>query len=298
MKVPVYDIKNCGPRHRFAANGKLVSNCNPQNLTPEIQAGITPPSGYELIVADASQIEYRMLCWMAGQQDALDRLHKGEDIYATVASAFYGRTIAKETDPTERQVGKVITLGAGYGAGGDTLARILRVNAGIRLDYQERVRARDAYRTTHRHVVWLWHQADSVLRSLAEGKPRDWGPVAVHDGCLWLPNGCPLIFDTLQWQPDGWRVQRRNGLTKVYGAKLTENLIQALARNYISDIMNRILAQGLRIVLSRHDDVVLLVKPDDAADVSRWLTEEMQRPPVWAKDIPLGCECNTRSRLK
>lgn len=271
---------------------------NPQNLTPELQASIQAPNGYQLLVADASQIECRLLNYRAGQADVVERFRTGGDPYTTVASAFYGRAISKEKDPEERQVGKLIELSSGYGAGGDTIARILRVNAGIRLDYQERVRARDAYRRTHARVVGLWGQAETALRWLAEGKPKEWGPVAVRDGCLWLPNGCPLIYDTLKWEPDGWRVKRRNGWARLYGAKLVENLIQALARAYISDVMNRIIAQGLRIVLSRHDDVVLLVKPDDAEDVSRWVAEEMKKPPAWAKDIPLGCDCRIGGKLK
>lgn len=115
MRVPVYDIKNCGPRHRFVANGKLVHNSdsvNMQNLPriSPLKKAILAPEGYVFIDSDSSQIEARTLAWLAGQDDLVTAFANGEDVYCIMASGIYGRDITK-AEPTERFVGKTVILG-------------------------------------------------------------------------------------------------------------------------------------------------------------------------------------------
>src|SRR5208282_6705432 len=80
---PVYDIRNCGPRHRFGANGKLVHNSNWQNFKrgSDIRRAIMAPEGYLLAPIDLSQIECRILCYLAGQDDYIERFRNGHDPY-------------------------------------------------------------------------------------------------------------------------------------------------------------------------------------------------------------------------
>src|SRR5215472_11246251 len=95
---------------------------------------------------------------------------------------------------------------------------------------------------------------------------HQWGPVRVEatdrgTRRIILPNGAPLIYDSLEWYIDPeigdqyWRVKKRNGWTKLYGAKLVENLIQALARVLTGQAMIRIARLGYRILTMSHDDV-------------------------------------------
>lgn len=265
---------------------------NPQNLTPAIQSVIGAAAEDEVCVrADASQIECRMLNYMAGQWDVVERFRSGDDPYVNVASAFYGFQVTKEQHPKERQFGKVLELQCGYGSGGPKIARTARIRAGLLLTEAEGLQGRDAYRSTHRAVVAYWREAEFVLSCLAAGRPYQWGPMTVADGCIWLPNGAPLIYDTLQRNEAGeWVVKRRKGWEKLYGAKLVENVIQALSRVYIGEVMNDCLQQGLKIALMRHDDIVIVCKRDIALDVERRLTWRMSQAPLWAPGIPLGSE--------
>lgn len=114
----VYDIKNCGPRHRFVANGKLVHNSgadkvNLQNLPRggALRKAIRAPKGYALVVSDSSQIEARTLAWFAGQNDLVDEFKHGVDVYSSFASNVYGYQVTKKDHPVERHVGKTC-LGA------------------------------------------------------------------------------------------------------------------------------------------------------------------------------------------
>lgn len=115
MRVPVYDIKNCGPRHRFVANGKLVHNSdsiNMQNLprTSPLKKAILAPAGYVFIDSDSSQIEARTLAWLAGQDDLVTAFANGEDVYKIMASAIYGKA-EEDITKDERFVGKTTILG-------------------------------------------------------------------------------------------------------------------------------------------------------------------------------------------
>ena len=289
-------LSYCGAATTRWSGGDRI---NAQNLTPELQTGIEAPDGHDIVKVDASQIECRLLNYMAGQWDVVERFRSGADPYVHVASTFYGFPVNKAEHPTERQVGKILELQCGYGSGGLKIAHTLRTRAGIVLDEAGGIRARDAYRSTHREVQRYWWKAEDVLHWLADGTHGWWGPLETADGCIWLPNGCPLIYDTLALgDEDQWLVQRRRGREKLYGAKLVENVIQALARVYIAEIAAKILAQGLKISLMRHDDLVMVVKHEIAQDVFRWVQEQMRIPPWWAKDIPLDCEGFVGKRLR
>ena len=71
--VPVYDITNCGPRHRYMANGKLVHNSdkiNLQNLSkrtkdPVLRRSMRAMDNHIVLASDSSQIEARMLAYLA-----------------------------------------------------------------------------------------------------------------------------------------------------------------------------------------------------------------------------------------
>lgn len=89
-KVAVYDILNCGPRHRFVANGKLVSNCNFQNFGrgSKLRRSIRAQRGHQIVVVDSSQIEARTLAWVAGADWKLEVF----DRYDTVIGAKHKKT--------------------------------------------------------------------------------------------------------------------------------------------------------------------------------------------------------------
>jgi DNA polymerase len=92
-------------------------------LSKALRGLIIPRPGYRFLVADFSQMEARVLAWLAGQQDVLDLFAAGEDLYCYAASDIYGRQITKE-DKDERQVGKVAVLALGYGGGINAFAEM------------------------------------------------------------------------------------------------------------------------------------------------------------------------------
>ncbi len=103
---------------RWAGSDKV----NFQNLPARdkkkkaLKNAVIAPQGHQVINCDSSQIEARVLVWVAGQNDVLSWYAEGRDVYCEFASKVYGRTITKE-DKTERAVGKTCILGLGYGTG-------------------------------------------------------------------------------------------------------------------------------------------------------------------------------------
>ena len=110
-QVPTYDILNCGPRHRFVANGKLVHNSEKLNLQnlgrgSELRKSLCAPDGQLVYVADSSNIEARMLAWMAEHETLIDQFRNKEDVYSNFASTIYNKPINKHEHPVERFIGK------------------------------------------------------------------------------------------------------------------------------------------------------------------------------------------------
>ena len=160
-----------------------------------------------------------------------------------------------------------------------------------------------AYRDTHPSVVSLWNDAARMISRLAGGPPLDWGPVTLRDGKMYLPNGTWINYTTLEYFRDDdyddsyWRMKTRRGWAKIYGAKLVENLIQALARVVISQVMSRIKKAGYRCVNTKHDSMWILI-PIDGRECEHiaYIESEMRLEPRWLPGIPLDAEGHLGTR--
>jgi DNA polymerase family A len=261
-----------------------------------IAEAIRAPKGHKVVVADASQIECRLLNKVAGQSDVVERFRKHEDPYVSLASVFYGRTITK-ADQAERGTGKQGELSCGYGAGAKTIqATAKRGTYGppVHMTDEEALRLRDTYRETHPYVQALWNEGTDVLKKLAAGMEFDWNVVHIKDKMMWLPNGVPLRYDTIEWhdngEKQGWRIKSRNGWSWMYGSKFIENLIQALRNVFIRQAWQDCIDAGLPVVSMEHDKLICLAREHEADDALKFLQAAMSRPPAWLPDIPLDSE--------
>jgi hypothetical protein len=257
-----------------------------------IAAAIKAPAGSLVVVADASQIECRLLNEIAGQKDKIEdfRLHK--DPYAGVASAFYGFSITKETYPDEREGGKRVELMSGYGAGGTKIARTLRT-FGIKCTDEQGVGWRDAYRSTHPFVTDLWEQGNVVLRKMHAGMELDWHVVHIQDKIIWLPNGVPLRYDTLEWDEEdqGFKMLiSKNRWSHLWGGMLVQQMMQALRSTFIRQAWAECRAAGLDIVTMEHDKLVTVVREHEAEAALLFVQQALSRAPSWLPGIPLDSE--------
>jgi len=78
------------------------------------------------------------------------------------------------------------------------------------------------------------------------------------------------------------------GRIDTYGGKLTENIIQAIARDCLAESMLRLESEGYRIVFHVHDEVILDV-PNDKGSLKE-VEEIMGLDIPWAPGLPLRAE--------
>ena len=240
MLVPVYDIKNCGPRHRFSANGKLVHNSdsiNMQNLPRKspLKYAVQAPEGHLLIDSDSSQIEARTLAWLAGQQDLVEAFEKGEDVYKIMASKIYNKA-EEDVTKDERFVGKTTILGCGYGMGAAKFRKQLKA-FGVEVSEDEAQAIIDTYRKSYPAITKLWREAGDALKAITNNQTTPLGrnDVLLVEGekGIHLPNGLYLRYPNLRTHSNEGKTEyvydTKKGKTtvpnRIYGGKVVENCI-------------------------------------------------------------------------
>lgn len=317
MLVPVYDIANCGPRHRFVANGRLVHNSdvNPQNLSridPDnpkpsdaLRKAIIAPPGYKIVVADLSNIELRLGLWLAGQDDKLDLIRQGVDLYRDFAAQAYKipyDSIGKK-DPA-RFVGKCASLSLIYGTGAAKLQGTVRIQSkgATTITENEAVNLTRLYRTGYDKVVEAWRQGGKVLDALMAGQTMTYlkngvvriGPTVNGLGLI-KPNGLVLTYPDLKKSINKetgkveYTYAQRRARDKVYGSKVFQHCTQSLARDIMADIIVSI-SKHYHVLGTVHDEVLLLAPEDHAETALKELLDIMRKPPAWAPDLPLEAE--------
>jgi len=260
-----------------------------------LKNAILPPDNHVILNVDSSQIEARILVWLAGQQDQVELYRQGKDVYCDFASRVYKKTINKR-NKKERAVGKTCILGLGYGTGHVKLKGVLKLNAGIEVNEIESKRLVKLYREVNHEVVKLWDECDRALRDIASW-PADRLPYYLGSGkCLLvepkgikLPNGLYITYPDLQLGSDGYEYKSRRGTVSIWGGAVVENVVQALARIVIGEQMIEI-NEKHRPVLTVHDAVVCVSTKNTAQDTLDYVMGIMNTAPIWAEDLPIACE--------
>lgn len=264
----------------------------------KIKKAILAPEGYVVIDCDSAQIEARVLAWLAGQDDLVQAFRDKQDVYKLMATKIYGISIG-DVDKTQRQVGKTVVLGAGYGVGHVKLQGFLKNQAGVEVTLDEAKRIIDTYRSTSFKIANFWRNAGDSLSALAAGQTMnvdDIGLVkAVPGKGLSLPSGLFIQYPNLRvvTNPETGKtevVYTSKGLpVRIYGGKVVENICQAVARQIVAEQMLRV-SKRYKVVLTVHDAVAIVAKKEEAAEAQAYLEECMSWNPKWAEGLPLSCE--------
>lgn len=308
-KLPVMLKYYAAHTGRFGGGDKM----NMQNFARmgTLRKAIRAPKGKVLIACDSSQIEARIVAWLAGQMDLLEAFRQGRDIYSEFATYIYGKTITK-ADKVERFCGKASILGLGYNMGWEKFLHTLAIGQGgvsLVLEESEAKRIVQAYRKRYPRIPALWNVGNHVLQNMVNNLTDEFrhGIMYSADGFI-LPNGLPLKYHGLRQTPDGFeyvadarayremvkarvRGEELEGKhwTHIYGGKTVENLTQALARIVVTEQLLEI-SMRYKVVLQVHDEIVICVDAKEAAEAKRFMLEVMSRPPAWAPDLPVACE--------
>jgi hypothetical protein len=282
-----------------------------------IRRAVKSPAGFYLAPVDASQIECRVLHYLAGgsQDEVIQKFRNNEDPYVDLASHFYQEKIykPKPDDPrkdemeAKRGMGKQGRLMCGYGASGKQFkATAASGQYGPRVDMT--IDEADAfvamYRKTNQPITargtGYWAQCERMLARLAGGDPIQWGPLLVKDHRIFI-QGAPMIYDTIEYhtpQPEdenpktGWRVKKRDGWRFIWGSKLTQNICEGVSRMIVSQAMTRIKKKyGIRALNWPYDELLLLIPKNGREEEMLALCKaEMVVEPSWLPGLPLACD--------
>lgn len=326
-KAPV-PLKYSGAHtHRYSGDWKI----NLQNLLRggTLRQALKAPKGKLLVSSDASQIEARLNGVLAGQDDLVEDFRAGIDVYCKFAEDIYHFPVNKKEHPAERFVGKTGILQLGYGSSWVPFQNMCRVKSDpmhpINLKDNEAAEVVRIYRNRFKRIVHNWHFAEhSVLPALAFGRsevtdiaagitgaaPNDslvlWGPLVVQKGRIVLPNGNCLYYNDLHREagPDGrmqWLFKRAEMPVKTYGAKIVENVTQALAFVHIMEVAVRVWVKSGHTLWPAHqvhDDLIYVVDERIAEPVARLVQAEMSVPPSWLPDAPLAAAASIGPNYK
>ena len=298
MPVPIrYYAAHTG---RWGGDDKI----NIQNLPSrgvngkKLKNSMLAPEGYMMVDCDSSQIEARVLAWLAGQDDLVQAFANEEDVYIKMASKIYNIP-EEEVTKDQRFVGKITILGAGYGMGALRFTDQLQ-SFGTRMDVDEERRVIRIYRDANWKINTLWRDCQNMLVELSRGNSGSFGPKGIikygvdgRNGWILLPSGLKMRYDDLQYDqgergPE-FKYRTRRGYTRIYGGKVTENVCQAIARCIIGDQMLAI-AKKYKVALTVHDSVVCCVPEDELEEATRYIEECMSTTPPWAEGLPITCE--------
>jgi DNA polymerase len=251
------------------------------------------------LAADYSAIEARVLVWAAGAERKVGEYARGIDQYRGLAARIYGKAPKDITDH-ERQLGKAGVLGAGFGMGARTFIDSAK-NYGVIIDEKMAKKTIDAYRGSHPEVVQFWYAIEEATKNAIRSPSHKFKVKAFNVFvrgkflCIELPSGRLLRYLnprlTAKQTKFGMREEIRfTGVFQgkavpesTYGGKITENCIQATARDVMTSAMLNLQAAGFKIVLSVHDEIVV-DEPNDNRYAE--FIEIMETNPPWAKGLP------------
>jgi DNA polymerase len=219
----VWDLLNCGPRHRFTANGRLVSNCQ---------------------------------------------------------------------------------LGLGFGAGWRTFQKVAWVMSGGQLVLTD-AEADDvvrAWRKTYADIAQGWRTCHAALDHIHAGREEAIDPWGLCHTCkdgIRLPSGRLIRYPLLHEEGTGeywdngvekkeWWYGSGRFRARIYAGKVTENIVQALARDIICDDTLTIFKEtGRRPFLQVYDELAYVVPEAEAEQMLGLLNEVMRTSPPYWKDLVL-----------
>ena len=198
-----------------------------------------------------------------------------------------------------RFIGKVSQLSLIFGVSADKLRGSVKAGSGTDLGEIEAKRIVDLYRRTYTGVTAFWKVCSTAISAIADDREFTFGRGGLYkvEGRkgVKLPSGLYMQYPQLENVVDaktgetGYKYKLRNGYDRLYGGKLTNNLVQGTARCIMSEAMVRI-AKKYQIALSVHDALYIVAPENEAQEVLDFLIEEMCRPPLWMPDIPLAAE--------
>lgn len=279
-------------------------------LSQLVRTAFIAKEGHVFSVADFSAIEARVISWLANEEWRMDVFNGDGKIYEATGSKMFGVPVKAITKGSElRQKSKISELALGFGGSLGALRRMGGDKMG--LSDVEMISLVRKWRSANPKIVSMWNELDESAKNAVKYRKRiictDRNIVVEYDGLymtVQLPSGRKLFYykprikglykngrvseelvyqgvvqETKQW-----------GEIDTYGGKLTENIVQATARDLLGNSMINLEAAGYFPVCHIHDECLVEVPVANAKESYNKMVQIMSKQPSWAQDLPLRAD--------
>ncbi len=276
---------------------------------------ITASPGNRLVVSDFSQIESRVLAWLAGAIQKLEAYEKKLDIYKINAMAAF-KIEYDEVDKEQRQVGKVVELLCGYQGALKAFQELAKVY-GVVIPDDRAKKLINNWRKANPKITSYWTNIEALaVKAVAEPgtlqRMRNVGFKKMGSGntsflfCI-LPSGRYIAYHRprlVESKFDRYQIEymgvnpttKKYTRQKTYGGKLVENITQATAMDCMADKMFEIERAGYPITLTVHDELVTDT-PNGHGSIEAF-NKIMEVVPAWVEGLPIAAAGYEAKRYK
>lgn len=258
--------------------------------------------GNPLLDADYSAIEARIVCWLAGQEDALDEYRQGVDRYKVMASLIYGIPIDQVNKFPQRFIGKTAILGCGYGMGPPKFRATCEKMGGYKLPIGLEDTAVQQFRAKHKKVKQLWYDVEKAAKQAILKKGQHTRLRNLSFMCkevegtpfllIKLPSGRKLAYPRPRLVDDrivffGHIKGVVWGDVDTYGGKLVENITQGVAADIMAQGAANAEKASYEIATLIHDQALAYHREGQTAEEFVRLLTDL---PAWAEGLPIEAE--------
>ena len=295
-----------------------------------LRKAICARRGRHLVAVDASQIECRILAWLAPEPQLNGAFAVGDDIYCRFAAQVFGRDVAITPDDTPdhdlmqalRTVGKTGVLALGYGMGSEAFTQRLKQYPDARQLFAEGVLTDDScrdivaqYRQTFPAIPEFWRRGETAFRGAVGGVESTVNGVRFFkvgaDVFIQLPSGRRMRYpkaslhvrdrgtDDGAFGPGSSALElaytdlRKGCEIKLFGGKLTNNIVSGIARDILVGVVIRLEQQGWPVVTHCHDEVVCECPPERVEECRTAAVAAWRTVPAWAPGLVLDAKAKS-----
>lgn len=273
-----------------------------------VRTGFIPSEGNRFVVSDFSAIEARVIAWIAGENWRLVVFRNGGDIYCESASHIYHVPVVKHGLNGElRQRGKVAELALGYGG---SVGAMKSMDTTGSVPEEEMLTIVRQWRAESPNIVRFWKNIERAAINCISGEGPQHIPIKGAQPLklrMQVIGGTPVLRITLPsgrdisyWDPivkdSDWGLRitymsqnqttRKWERTETYGGKLTENIVQSVARDCLAEKMMLLEEKGYHVVFHVHDEMIFDVPREDQF-AAKVIDDAMAAPISWAPGLPL-----------
>ena len=281
-------------------------------LSQLVRTALIAPEHKTFAVADFSAIEARVISWLANEKWRMDVFKGDGKIYEATGSKMFNVPISAITKGSVlRDKSKISELALGYEGSLGALKRMGGERMG--LSDTEMMSLVRKWRMANPAIVDMWKEIDEASKEAV----RYQRPVSCTcrnivfdcDGkfmTIKLPSSRQLFYYEPKFKDK--KIGRSTMPTRVlcyqgvvqetkqwgeidtYGGKLTENIVQAIARDLLGNSMLNMQEEDFEIAMHVHDEAIAEIPLENAKEHYSNMIKAMEKVPHWASDFPLKAD--------